>query len=134
NQDRNLRFAILSDFADAPQEEMPGDEELLRSACEAVEHLNRRHGGPDGFYLFHRKRQWNPKEGPHGRGVWMGWERKRGKLADFNALLRGQGGDSFTTRVGDPAPLTSTRYVITLDSDTDLPRDAARRLIGTIAH
>jgi cellobiose phosphorylase len=138
NQDPNLRFAILSDFADAPQEEMPGDADLLQMACDAVADLNARYGGEDRFYLFHRKRQWNPKEGTGGKGLWMGWERKRGKLADFNALLRGHGasdaGDSFTTRVGDLAHLGTTRYVITLDSDTDLPRDAAHRLIGTLAH
>ncbi|HET9492651.1 MAG TPA: hypothetical protein VFR15_00300, partial [Chloroflexia bacterium] len=128
NQDPNLRFAILSDFADAPSEEVPGDADLVRSACEAVENLNSVHGA-DRFYLFHRRRQWNPRE-----GVWMGWERKRGKLADFNALLRDRGGDSFTTRVGDLTPLTATRYVITLDTDTDLPRDAAHRLVGTLAH
>src|SRR5207237_696075 len=104
-QDPNLRFAILSDFADAPHEEMPGDADLLALACDAVRDLNSRHGGSDRFYLFHRKRQWNDKEGAYGQGIWMGWERKRGKLADFNALLRGRGGESFTTRVGDPAPL-----------------------------
>ncbi|MEO5953780.1 MAG: hypothetical protein ABIQ44_15055, partial [Chloroflexia bacterium] len=75
NQDPNLRFAILSDFADAPQEEMPGDAELLQGACDAVAGLNTRYGGSDRFYLLHRKRQWNPKEGPDGKGVWMGWER-----------------------------------------------------------
>ncbi|MEP6774391.1 MAG: hypothetical protein ABJA50_02250, partial [Chloroflexota bacterium] len=129
NQDPNLRFAILSDFADAPQEEMPGDAELLQAAYEAVSGLNAKYGVSDRFYLFHRKRQWNP-----GENVWMGWERKRGKLADFNALLRGIGGDSFTTRVGDLSGLPEVRYVITLDSDTDLPRDTARKLVGTIAH
>ncbi|MEO8285519.1 MAG: glucoamylase family protein [Chloroflexota bacterium] len=133
NQDPNLRFAILSDFADAPQEEMPGDAEVVQVACAAVEHLNSVYGD-DRFYLFHRKRQWNPKEGPGGKGIWMGWERKRGKLSDFNALLRGRGGASFVTRVGDLVPITATRYVITLDTDTDLPRDAARRLVGTLAH
>jgi cyclic beta-1,2-glucan synthetase len=129
NQDANLRLTILSDFADAPSEEMPGDADLLTAACEGVEALNSSYGGLSRFYLFHRKRQWNPRE-----GVWMGWERKRGKLADFNALLRGQGGESFTTRVGDTAYLAATRYVITLDSDTDLPREAAHRLVGTLAH
>src|SRR5207249_6260459 len=130
-----LRFAILSDFTDAPQEEMPGDAAVLQEACDAVRNLNSRYAGfplgsgSDRFYLFHRKRQWNPKE-----GVWMGWERKRGKLADFNALLRSRGGESFTTRVGDLAHLAGTRYVITLDTDTELPRDAARRLVGTLAH
>ncbi len=129
NQDPNLRFAILSDFADAPQEEMPGDTELLQFAYEAISGLNAKYGVSDRFYLFHRKRQWNPRE-----NAWMGWERKRGKLSDFNALLRGTGGDSFTTRVGDLSGLPQIRYVITLDSDTDLPRDAARKLVGTIAH
>jgi hypothetical protein len=129
NQDANLRFAILSDFADAPEEVMPGDLELLQAAYDAVSGLNVKYGASDRFYLFHRKRQWNPKE-----GAWMGWERKRGKLADFNALLRGMGGDSFTTRVGDLSHLPGIQYVITLDSDTNLPRDAARKLIGTLAH
>ena len=129
NQDPNLRFAILSDFADAPQEEMPGDAELLQFAYEAISGLNAKYGVSDRFYLFHRKRQWNPRE-----GAWMGWERKRGKLSDFNALLRGTGGDFFTTRVGDPPTARRIRYVITLDSDTDLPRDAARKLVGTLAH
>ncbi len=142
NQDPNLRFAILSDFADAPHEEMPGDADLVRAASDAVQNLNSVHG-EDRFYLFHRKRQWNPRE-----GVWMGWERKRGKLVDFNALLRvrGPGGtplmqygpnvqeNPFTTQVGDLALLPATRYVITLDTDTDLPRDAAHRLVGTLAH
>ena len=113
---------------------MDGDAALLQAACDAVQNLNSQYGGPDRFYLFHRKRQWNNKEGPSGQGVWMGWERKRGKLSDFNALLRGRGGESFTTRVGDPTPLASVRYVITLDTDTDLPRDTAHRLVGTLAH
>ncbi len=81
------------------------------------------------FLLLHRPRRWNDRE-----GVWMGVERKRGKLADLNALLRGRGDGRFSHRVGDTASLGSTRYVITLDSDSQLPRDAARQLIETMAH
>ena len=78
---------------------------------------------------FHRDRQWNERE-----QVWMGWERKRGKLEEFNRLLRGATDTSFTTQVGPLDALAGIRYCITLDSDTQLPRDAARELIGIIAH
>ncbi len=128
NPDPHLHFAILSDFTDAPSADMPDDAAVLAPAIEGVTALNVRYG-QDRFHLLHRRRQWNAAE-----GVWMGWERKRGKLTDFNALLRGEGGESFTTRVGDASVLAGTQFVITLDTDTDLPRDAARRLIGTLAH
>ena len=64
----------------------------------------------------------------------MGWERKRGKLEELNRLLRGASDTSFEVQVGDLASLPRVRYCITLDSDTRLPRDAARKLIGIIAH
>src|SRR5205823_778691 len=107
------------------------DEAYLRAALEGVQALNRRYaaGGPDRFYLFHRRRLWNPAQ-----GCWMGWERKRGKLAEFNRLLRGDRGTSFTVLSGDPGRLPSIHYVITLDADTQLPREAAPRLIATLAH
>jgi cyclic beta-1,2-glucan synthetase len=83
----------------------------------------------DRFFLCHRSRQWNPQE-----GLWMGWERKRGKIEEFNRLLRGAGDTSFVVHVGDPSILSSVRYCITLDSDTTLPRDAARTLVGIATH
>ena len=97
----------------------------------AIEDLNARAGGDPGpkFFLFHRDRQWNERE-----QVWMGWERKRGKLEEFNRLVRGATDTSFTTQVGPLDALAGTRYCITLDSDTQLPRDAARELIGIISH
>ena len=64
----------------------------------------------------------------------MGWERKRGKLHEFNRVLRGAVDTTFDMLVGDRDQLQSVRYVITLDSDTDLPLDAARKLVGTLAH
>ena len=88
NRDGDLRFALLSDWLDAPTEHVPGDDELLAAAAAAIDRLNERHGEAPGggarFLLFHRKRRWNEAE-----GCWMGWERKRGKLHELNALLRG---------------------------------------------
>ncbi|MCW5559229.1 MAG: cyclic beta 1-2 glucan synthetase, partial [Verrucomicrobiae bacterium] len=128
NRDPHLRFALLTDFRDANTAKMPEDVPLLAHARAGIEQLNARHG-PNRFYLFHRPRHWNAQE-----GVWMGYERKRGKLAEFNSLLRGRGGERFTEVVGDPTLLLGIRFVITLDSDTQLPRDTARRLVGTMAH
>jgi len=131
NLDPRIHFAILSDFADAPAREMPEDVAILEAAHEGVAALNARFGeGRSGtFFLFHRVRQWNP-----GEGVWMGWERKRGKLEEWNRLLRGATDTSFSVQVGDVAILPSVRYCLTLDSDTRLPRDAAKKLIGVLAH
>jgi cyclic beta-1,2-glucan synthetase len=131
NRDPNLQFAILSDFTDSPTEHRPGDEEILAAAAAGIKALNARYAltGEDVFFLFHRPRLWNPKQ-----GVWMGWERKRGKLAQFNKFLRGGARDAFTTVIGDTSRLGFVRYVITLDSDTVLPRDVAQLLVGSIAH
>ena len=131
NRDPNLFFALLTDFPDAAQQALPDDGPLLDHARAAVQRLNDTYheDRPCIFYLFHRPRQWNPVE-----RVWMGYERKRGKLEQFNSLLRGEEQTAFTERLGDLSILTSIRYVITLDTDTQLPRDAARTLIGNIAH
>jgi len=130
NPDPQLTYALLTDFGDAAAEDMPEDEELLALASLGVENLNKKYlqqAAP--FYLFHRHRQWNPSE-----GVWMGWERKRGKLADFNRLLLNLGKTPYTTQVGDASILTDIKYVITLDADTSLPQGSANRLIATLAH
>ncbi len=133
NPDLRLHYGLLSDFPDAPSADLPGEANLLRQAESGIAALNTRYGRSDGFYLFHRRRRFNPAEGAQG-GVWMGWERKRGKLLTFNRLLRGTGGSDFTTRIGDPAVLPDVRYVITLDADTQLPPGAAARLVGTLHH
>ncbi|MFH1217541.1 MAG: glucoamylase family protein [Pseudomonadota bacterium] len=131
NRDANLFFALLTDFRDAPEQTLPDDDALLSYARTAVQALNEtyREDRPCIFYLFHRPRVWNSFE-----KVWMGYERKRGKLEQFNALLRGGTRTAFSDIVGDPTILSSIKYVITLDTDTQLPRDAARSLIGNIAH
>lgn len=130
NRQNCLHFGLLTDWADAPSEHLPEDAALVRLAREGIERLNEKYGAirRDIFYLFHRRRLWNAQE-----GIWMGYERKRGKLGDLNALLRGAE-DRFVEIVGQREILSSVRYVITLDTDTQLPRDAARWMVGTLAH
>jgi cyclic beta-1,2-glucan synthetase len=131
NLDPCVHVAILSDFADTTTPVAPDDAAILARARAGVEALNRTLGGDDRhrFFLFHRDRRWNARE-----NAWMGWERKRGKIEEFNRLLRGATDTSFSTQVGELAVLSSIRYCLTLDSDTRLPRDGAKRLIGIIAH
>jgi cyclic beta-1,2-glucan synthetase len=131
NLDPRIHFAILSDFKDAPTLAVAGDDEILAAAVAAIEALNRRHvaDGNDRFYLFHRDRRWNPNE-----NVFMGWERKRGKIEELNRMLRSSDDSGFSVTVGDLSTLPSVRYVLTLDADTRLPRGAARTLIGIISH
>lgn len=131
NRDPNLFFALLTDFRDASEQTQPGDDELLAYAHIAVQKLNATYHDdrPGIFYLFHRPRVWNNCD-----QMWMGYERKRGKLEQFNALLRGGDSTAFSEIVGDISILSSIKYVITLDTDTQLPRDAARTLIGNMAH
>jgi cyclic beta-1,2-glucan synthetase len=131
NRDPHLHFALLTDFLDAPSETLPGDVAILEAAEQGVAALNEKYGRGDDtlFYLFHRPRRWNEQE-----GVWMGWERKRGKLSEFNQYIRGDAAQAFSRVVGNPAPLRDVTYVITLDSDTVLPPDAAQLLVGAMAH
>jgi len=131
NRDDHLHFALLSDFTDAPTERREDDDAVLAAAIAGVRALNARHAPAtrDTFFLFHRPRQWNAQQ-----GTWMGWERKRGKLAQFNHYLRGGARDAFAAIEGEPALLARVRYVITLDADTVLPPDEAPALVGAIAH
>ncbi len=131
NGEPNLYFALLTDFTDAPRQHMPYDDALLAQAKAGIQALNEKYGkSADGpFYLFHRTRSWNPSE-----GYWMGWERKRGKLVELNRLLRGSGETSFSVQMGNLEVLPDIKYVITLDADTTLPPESARRLIATLAH
>jgi cyclic beta-1,2-glucan synthetase len=124
-----LRFVLLGDFADAAHETEPGDAAIVEAADAGVRALNERHGGHGPFHLLHRPRRFDREQ-----GCWMGWERKRGKLAQLNAYLRGDPAPSFSHQVGDGPRLRETRFVITLDADTMLPAEAAAQLIGTLAH
>ena len=131
NRDDSLHFGLLTDYRDAREETLPEDEPLLRLAKKRIEGLNQKYRGAKGdiFFLFHRPRKWNPRE-----QKWMGYERKRGKLAELNSFLRGGSRECFSLVVGHTAILASVKYVISLDTDTQLPREVARQLVGAMAH
>ena len=135
NRDVHLHFGLLTDFRDAQEATQPEDESLLLLARDRIEELNEKYrnveSGAKGeaFFLFHRPRRWNPQE-----RLWMGYERKRGKLAELNSLLRGGAQECFSLIVGTTDVLSRVKYVITLDTDTQLPRDSARQFVGAMAH
>ncbi|MBN2654938.1 MAG: cyclic beta 1-2 glucan synthetase [Nitrospirae bacterium] len=139
NRDENLHLGLLTDFTDAKEQTTTDDKPLLQLAREKIEELNNKYHGAQGntFFLFHRARKWNPRE-----QLWMGYERKRGKLADLNSLLLRKRKNSahdlsenrFSLIIGNTDILPNIKYVITLDTDTQLPRDSARQFAGAIAH
>ena len=129
NHDPNIHFALLTDLADS-REPAREDNPLITLCSDLIRELNDKYASQHmgSFFLFHRHRVYNPRE-----KSWMGWERKRGKLLDLNKLLRGQY-DSFPVKVGELSILPRVRFVITLDSDTELPRGSAHRMVGALAH
>ena len=133
NPDRELYFGLLSDWTDAPAQDMEDDGALVAAASAGIAGLNRRYGpgeGGDRFVLLHRRRTWSEDQ-----QRWIGWERKRGKLEELNRLLRGATDTNFICdQWPSSRPPADVRFVITLDADTRLPRDAARRLVGKLAH
>ena len=135
NPDTGLQFILLSDFTDAPEKEMETDQPILDAAHKAIEELNKKYSSKygDKFFFMHRERLWN-----EGEKAWMGWERKRGKLEEFNRILCDSSAETTYKHIGgefyetiDKLPV---KYVITLDSDTKLPPDSARNMVRTIAH
>jgi cyclic beta-1,2-glucan synthetase len=131
NRDENLKFCLLTDFIDAKLQNCADDETLLGLVSNGIMKLNEKYRieSQEPFYLLHRPRKWNPSE-----KKWMGYERKRGKIMDLLDVLRGESPNKFSTIIGDIKNLTKAKYIITLDSDTHLPHDAARQLIGAMAH
>ena len=129
NRDANLHFALLTDPPDSNRQ-FDEKDALAEQCVHLIQDLNEKYAreGRGSFFLFHRHRAFNPAQ-----GIWMGWERKRGKLLDFNKLLLGSG-DNFPVKAGNLSILREIKYVITLDLDTQLPRDAARKLVGALAH
>ncbi len=131
NQDSNLHFGLLTDFKDSKQEKTPSDDALLALCKKRIDALNEKYsnGTDNTFFLFQRPRKWNANE-----QLWMGYERKRGKLGDLNALLRDYAEDRFLLIAGKTRILSGVKYVITLDTDTRLPRDEGKQLAAAMAH
>jgi cellulose synthase/poly-beta-1,6-N-acetylglucosamine synthase-like glycosyltransferase len=135
NPHPELQFALLSDFQDSRSETKPEDQEILNTAKEVISKLNEKYSSAygDKFFVLHRNRLWNDSE-----GIWMGWERKRGKLEEFNMLLNEPDAKTNYSFIAgnffESIQRERVKYVITLDSDTKLPPDSAINLIRTISH
>ncbi len=131
NRDANLYFALLTDFKDADKETLPEDNMLLQTVQNKIVALNKKYNrdSNDTFFLFHRPRKWNKTE-----KKWMGYERKRGKLGQLNQLIQSGDPHDFLVIIGDEKIYRSVKFIITLDTDTQLPRDAAKKMVGTLAH
>jgi cyclic beta-1,2-glucan synthetase len=131
NADAHVHFGLASDFADAHAAERPEDVLLVDTAVAGIRRLNATYGDgrDDRFYLFHRRRTWNARD-----RMWMGWERKRGKLMELNRLLRGATDTTYAVVIGDRTILSQVQFVLTLDADTEAPFGTVRRLAGTLAH
>ncbi|WP_461206771.1 GH36-type glycosyl hydrolase domain-containing protein [Clostridium sp. DL1XJH146] len=131
NCDENIFFALLADFKDWDKKENPEDRKIAKTALEAIKNLNKKYcdKGEEVFYFLCRYRQFNDKE-----EKWIAWERKRGKLDEFNRLIKGDKNTSYDIISGNINKLVGSKYIITLDADTKLPRDTAKGLIGAMSH
>jgi len=131
NREKNLYFALAGDYKDSDSKDLDGDRKIITTALERIKELNRKYSkdGKDIFFFFHRHRQFNDRQ-----KKWMGWERKRGALLEFNDMLLGSKKTSYSITSTDISLLPKVKYVITLDADTVLPLGTAKKLIGTMAH
>jgi cyclic beta-1,2-glucan synthetase len=134
NPEGQVHFAILSDWKDSNYKINTADCDLLKIAKSGIEKLNKQYGSladeQKRFFIFHRKQIWNASE-----GKWMGWERKRVKLHEFNQLLRGSEDTTYIVTKEELAEIPrNIKYVITLDADTRMPMQSVEQLVGIIAH
>lgn len=129
NKEKNIYFALVGDFKDADKKTKDEDKKIVDKGLEVIRRLNNKYSKEVNiFYFFHRERVYSKTQ-----GKWMGWEKKRGALVELNELLLGNKGTSFNVVSGELSNV-KIKYVITLDADTQLPIDGAKKLIGTISH
>lgn len=131
NKEKNLYFALIGDFKDGDSEYTEIDEKITNKGLKAIRVLNEKYSTDEELFFFlHRHRTYSPSE-----KKWMGWERKRGALIEFNNFLLGEKETNFSTISSDINHLIGKiKYIITLDADTKLPLETGRELIGTISH
>ncbi len=132
NKGSNIYFTLVGDFKDADEETLSEDNGIVEAAIKRVKDLNSKYCQSDGkpvFYFFCRKRTFNEKQ-----SKWLGWERKRGAIVEFNRLLGGDKNTDYVFNCADIDSLPNIKYVITLDADTQLPLDTAKQMVGAMAH
>lgn len=132
NKSDNIYFALLGDCSTSSNEEEGFDEEVINTGKKMVDILNKKY--PDEkftkFNFIYRKRMWN-----EGEEAYLGWERKRGLLNQFNEYILGNISNPFKTNtITNVANMPPIKYIITLDADTDLVLNSAKELTGAMAH
>lgn len=131
NRENNLYFALIGAFSDSKEPKKENDTGVLHAASEGIKALNRKYAkeGKDLFYFYNRLRKFSECD-----NKWIGWERKRGALMEFNELLLGSQETSFIFYSNGRLPSQDIKYIITLDADTMLPFGMAKKMIGAMAH
>jgi cyclic beta-1,2-glucan synthetase len=125
-----VHFALLTDFADAPQAHVDGDERLSSQLTSGMDALRQRQSADaEALLVLHRHRRWNARE-----RTYMGWERKRGKLVQLNRAIAGGTGDDYVLKSAERELLKSVRYVVSLDSDAVLEPGGLEQLIAILEH
>ena len=129
NKTENLYFILLGDCTTSKSEKESFDEEITSEGIKCSKKLNNKYAKNliPKFYFAYRNRTWNS-----GEKSFLGWERKRGLLCQFNSFLI-NGNNTFRVNTLEGINL-NIKYVITLDVDTCLPLDTAQQLVGAMAH
>jgi len=128
NRSKNIYFTLLGDCSTSSKEIEPYDEEIIEAGKVKIQELNNKYG-ENIFNFVYRKRLWNSKE-----NNFLGWERKRGLITEFNGFLLGKTENTFKYNSFANIEIPNIKYIITLDSDTNLVLDTAKELIGAMAH
>lgn len=128
NQDENLYFTLLGDCTTSEKEVENIDEQLIKCGKKEIEKLNQKYNVCNKFNFLYRKRRWN-----QGEEQYLGWERKRGLLLQFNDVLLKQKQKDFICNTLENFD-EEIKYVVTLDADTNLILDSAQKMIGAMSH
>ena len=133
NKSKNIYFTLLGDCSQSNKQELPEDDDIINIGIEETKKLNEKYktnkDEPDIFNFIYRKRVWNKKQ-----NKFLGWERKRGMLTQFNEFLLGKPQEDFRVNTFDNSVIPKIKYVITLDADTELILNSAFQLVGAMAH
>ncbi len=122
----NTKVCCLADFKAAGMPRRPEDKHIIKAAKEAVDRLNKKHGG--GFVLAIRPRSYSETQ-----NEFIGKERKRGAITQLIRAIKGNQ-KGFVELHGDADDLEKVKYLIALDWDTRFVFDSARELIAVAEH
>ena len=137
NKSKNIYFTLLGDCSESKKRSEPYDQEVIEEGIKQVNILNEKYKNEEFpiFNFLYRSRSWNKKE-----SCYIGWERKRGLLTQFNEYLLGHERNKFKAntiqdyKCENSKDMPNIKYIITLDSDTELTFNSAFELIGAMSH